>query len=82
MKSINLTGTVTSYISIEMVDGVRSVVVVGFGKDVDGNLYPVSNMAMDWDALPANVQNTGDNFTKHLTREFNKLVANEDVETW
>ena len=82
MKSINLTGTVTSYISIEMVDGVRSVVVVGFGKDVDGNLYPVSNMVMDWDALPASVQNTGDNFTKHLTREFNKLVANEDVETW
>jgi hypothetical protein len=60
----------------------RTITVVGLGVDGDGTTYPVDNLVIEWDDLPPNVKTTGDNFLKHLTREFNKLTANEDSDTW
>jgi len=82
MKSISLVSSLMTSAWVELLDGVKQVTVTGVGVDSDGHEYPVSNLVIAWDDLPQNVQNTGDNFFKHLTREFNKLVANEDVETW
>ena len=82
MKSISLTGSRMASAWVEVTDGVKQVTVVGVGIDADGDEYPSNNMVLMWDDLPANIQNTGDNFYKHLSREFNKLVAAEDSETW
>ena len=82
MKSISLVSSLMTSAWVELLDGVKQVTVTGVGVDSDGHEYPVSNLVIAWDDLPANVQNTGDNFFKHLSREFNNMVANEDVETW
>ena len=82
MKSISLTESSILNACVEVDDGVKTITVVGVGVDGSGNFYPAQNMVLNWDDLPANVQNTGDNFFKHLSREFNKLVAAEDSETW
>ena len=82
MKSISLVSSLMTSAWVELLDGVKQVTVTGVGVDSDGHEYPVSNLVIAWDDLPQNVQNTGDNFFKHLSREFNNMVANEDVETW
>ena len=82
MKSISLVSSLMTSAWVELLDGIKQVTVTGVGVDSDGHEYPVSNLVIAWDDLPANVQNTGNNFTKHLSREFNNMVANEDVETW
>jgi len=82
MKSISLTGSNIKCISIERDIDVIMITVVGVGVDSDGNEYPVNNLVKFWGDLPVNVQNTADNFLKHISREFNKLVAAEDSETW
>ena len=81
MKSISLTESKIASACVE-VSAVKTITVVGVGVDDSGNFYPVQNMVLNWEDLPANVQNTGDNFFKHLSREFNKQVAAEDSETW
>ena len=82
MKSISLTGSNIKCISIERDIDVIMITVVGVGIDSDGNEYPVNNLVKFWGDLPQNVQNTADNFLKHMSREFNNIVAAEDSETW
>ena len=82
MKSISLTGSGIRSACVEVLDGVRQVTVVGYGKDGSDNEYPTLNMVLVWDDLPVQVQNTGNTFLKHLSQEFNKQVAAEDSETW
>ena len=83
-KSISLVGSNSVNITVEndVITGERTVHVIGFALDADGNEYPTKNLVMAWGLLPSQVQNTGDNFLKHMSREFNKLVADEDSETW
>ena len=81
MKSISLTGSNMKNVSIERTNAGDVITVVGVGSDGTGE-YASPNMVLMFDDLPANVRNTGDNFLKHLSREFNKFVANEDVDTW
>jgi len=82
MKLIGLVSSSITSACVELLGGVKQVTVTGVGVDNDGHEYPVSNLVIAWEDLPQNVQNTGDNFFKHLSREFNNMVANEDVETW
>ena len=82
MKSINLTSTNLKSVSIERDGDAIVCTVVGVGLDVDGNEYSALNTIFLWEDLPQNVQTTGGVFMKFLSREFNKNVANEDVETW
>ena len=81
MKSISLTGSTMKNVSIERTDSGDMITVVGVGTDGVGE-FPSSNMVLVWDDLPVQVQNTGNTFLKHLSREFNKQVAAEDSETW
>ena len=83
-KSISLVGSVTKYVAVEkdVITGDMTVNVVGSALDADGNEYPTKNLVLDWGLLSPQVQNTGETFLKHITREFNKFVANEDSETW
>ena len=83
MKSISLVTSKIKSISVEKDDNdVVTITVVGSGVDSSDGGHTVANLVMNWDDLPNNIQNTGDNFLKHLSREFNKAAANEDVETW
>ena len=81
-KSINLVSSVIQIVSIEDIDGVVTVTVIGRGLDGGVNEYPTLNLVMDWSDLPVQVQNSGNNFIKHLSREFNKLTSDEDSDTW
>jgi hypothetical protein len=82
-KDISLVGSNMALASIERdaADNVF-VTVVGHGLDADGNPIPSKNLVIQWGDLPPNVQNVADTFLKHLSREFNKFVANEDSDTW
>ena len=82
MKPINLVSSIVESVSVERYDGFDKITVVGVGIDSDGNEFPVKNIFLELDRLPQNVQNTALNFLKHVSREFNKAAANEDVETW
>ena len=82
MKPINLVSSIVESVSVERYDGFDKITVVGVGIDSDGNEFPVKNIFLELDRLPQNVQNTANNFLKHVSREFNKAAANEDVETW
>ena len=82
MKPINLVSSIVESVSVERYDGFDKITVVGVGIDADGNEFPVKNIFLELDRLPQNVQNTALNFLKHVSREFNKAAANEDVETW
>jgi len=82
MKQISLTNSKIKILSIERDGDVIVVTVVGVGLDSGGNEYSAMNLVMLWDDLPVQVRNTADNFIKHMSREFNKAVANEDSETW
>lgn len=81
-KTINIVGSKIEYVSIEKSELGVKITVIGEGLDAAGNAYPTNNLFLDWDDLPVNIQNTGDNFFKHVSREFNKLVADEDSEVW
>jgi len=82
MKSISLTSSNIKSVSIERDIDVVVITVVGVGIDSDGNEYPVENLVRFWGDLPQSVQNTADNFLKHMSREFNNMVSAEDSETW
>jgi len=80
-KTISLTGSIIKNVSIERTDAGDVITVVGVGTDGTGE-FASPNMVLWWDDLPVNVQNTGSTFLKHLSREFNNIVAAEDSETW
>ena len=83
MKSISLVTSKIRNISVEKdANDVVIITVVGSGVDGSDGSHTVANLVMNWDDLPVQVQNTGSTFLKHLSREFNNLVAAEDVETW
>ena len=82
MKSINLTSSNLKSVSIERDGDAIVCTVVGMGLDADGNEYSAQNTIFLWEDLPQQVQVTGNVFMAFLSREFNKAVANEDVETW
>jgi hypothetical protein len=80
-KQISLVGSNIKNVSVQ--NGVvKTITIVGDGVDGSGTTYPVENLVIEWDDLPQQVQNTADTFLKHLSREFNKQVANEDSDTW
>jgi hypothetical protein len=81
-KSISLVGSEVKAVTVDRMDGVTTVTVVGESVDADGNVYATKNLVLDWGLLSPQVQNTGETFLKHMSREFNKLVADEDSETW
>lgn len=81
-KSINLVSSVMKNVCVDMDDdGAIWITVVGSGSDGSGE-YPAENLVIMWEDLPVSVQNVGNTFLKHLSREFNKFVANEDSDTW
>ena len=82
MKQISLTSSRIKNLTIERDGDVILVTVVGVGLDASGNEYSALNLVTLWEDLPVQVKNAGDNFIKHLSREFNKDISNEDVETW
>ena len=82
MKQISLTNSKIKSLSIERDGDVIVVTVVGVGLDAGGNEYSALNLVMLWDDLPVQVRSTADNFIKHMSREFNKAVADEDSDTW
>ena len=82
-KAISLVGSDMKYITIEKnLDGTWTITAVGDSLNGDGEAQPTKNMVMDWSELDVQIQNTGDNFCKHLSRLFNVFVADEDSETW
>ena len=81
-KTVSLVGSDIKAVYIERdADGSVSITTVGVASDGVED-WDVLNLVQDWVDLPVSVQNTGDNFLKHLSREFNKHAANEDSDTW
>ena len=78
-KSVVLSDSVLTEVNIK---GYGKIIVAGSVFDDQG--LPVGNetMVTSMADLPVNVKNTLNNALKHLSREFNKFVADEDTETW
>ena len=81
MKTISLNSSRMKSVTVERDGDLAIITVVGVGSD-GSDEYPALNLVMDWDELPQQMQNTADNFCKHMSREYNKFIALEDSETW
>ncbi|OEU68406.1 MAG: hypothetical protein BBJ57_02255 [Desulfobacterales bacterium PC51MH44] len=81
-KAINIVSSNMRRVEIYVVVNKVQIQVFGKGIDEDDNEIPSNDIVMDWLDMPSNIQNAADNFLKHLSREYNKLIADEDSETW